>query len=521
MNARDEIIIALSDIDPKHLRCVTPLLCTRPAVTWRMIMKRSVKWTGKLIGAAAAAVIVLGLIILPGLWQDNKPIQAASPTEEEPLRICFDIGISDSGIRPENISPLVNAFSNQLKRATGLEHYVIETIPGSGMERESMLEHLRTEILAGGGPDVFILETEGWDEECLFPYPERAMTDGAFYDLTALLKEAKYMEPEKLTATVLAGGQIDGRQVALPLTYSFRSTVYKQKDVPPPQQAMTWAECAQSDDPAYVHAAGFGLDLYGSSFPADILGELADYQKGKLSFSQQELEDMLFTLFESRKTLDFEALPMNLIGNLGADYSDDISLFQASGLDQKLVNKNGMFYATQLFETGLVGGNDYYGAPEEDLTYLPLFNREGGVTVQVASWAAVNANSQYPRDAFTVLDYLFSEEIQLDNSGMDREHSLCSLELRYPAFSLLDRAGQESCPIGTWWITDKSFESLSWVREQINCVRFPDPMEKKLCLLVWDCWQTYESNHDGDWREAMRPVIAKAYQELELLLAES
>lgn len=517
MNARDEIIIALSDIDPKHLRCVTPLLCTRPAVTWRMIMKRSVKWTGKLIGAAAAAVIVLGLIILPGLWQDNTPIQAASPTEEEPLRICFDVGLSISGV---NVPSVVNSFSSRLKQATGLEHYVIETIPGSGAERESTLEHLRTELLTGGGPDVFILETDGLGEECLFQYPKRAMTDGAFYDLTELLKEAQYMEPEKLTAPVLAGGQINGRQVALPLTYSFWSTVYKQKDVPPPQQAMTWTECAQSDDPAYVHAAGFGLDLYGGSFPADIFGDPADYQKGKLSFSQQELEDMLFTLFESRETLDFEALPMNLIGNLGVEYSDDIILFQASGLDQKLVSKNGMFYATQVFETGLVGGNDYYGAPEEDLTYLPLFNRDGGVTARVSSWAAVNANSRYPRDAFTVLDYLFSEKEQLNNHGSEW-NTIYSLETRYHAFSLLDRAGQESCPINTWWITDKSFESLSWVREQINCVRFPDPMEQTLYLLVWDCWQTYESNHDGDWREAMRPVIAKAYQELELLLAES
>ncbi|MBQ6856226.1 MAG: hypothetical protein IJO13_03890, partial [Lachnospiraceae bacterium] len=148
---------------------------------------------------------------IDGAPQTNTGIQACADdvilmgnTEsEDPLRICIDLmdyGTSDS----TQDTKALNDFLYQLKETVGLENVVLEIIPspnifnGSQEEfearaevRTAAIERIETEMMNGGGPDVFLMTympylglmwldgSEKYEKTgCLFQYPEKAMEYG-------------------------------------------------------------------------------------------------------------------------------------------------------------------------------------------------------------------------------------------------------------------------------------------------------------------------------------------------------
>ena len=63
----------------------------------------------------------------------------------------------------------------------------IQTLPGEGPERETEIEKLRTEIMAGKGPDVYLLESDQDNiaevRSYLLENPYQAMQSGALAPL--------------------------------------------------------------------------------------------------------------------------------------------------------------------------------------------------------------------------------------------------------------------------------------------------------------------------------------------------
>lgn len=517
-----EFLSALSQVDQKHIKLARPFLRAEP--NWRYFVKKSMSVTMKIIGAAAAAVIVLGLIFLPGLWQDNTPIQAASPTEEEPLRICIDL--CNPVIDPNPANQAIQQFRAQLKKI-GLEHVKIESIPRGGERRELMITRLRTEIMAGDGPDVLILSNYAWADgeiKSLVPYPEKAMADGKFLDLTGYLERPSYMKPEELTETVLKGGQYDGKQMILPLTYRFQSAVFLQKDVAPPE-AMTWDECIKSGDPAHRYAAGYSNFITGSmqGYLSQVMGKAVDCESGTLNFSKEEMEQVITAVIEAKEKNDQPERAAR--GTMGLQYGvsmewDCQALFPDSDWEEKWLKTS----KGQLSKTGLFGNNpDPHTEFESDegITYFPLYNRQGGVTAEINYWAAVSATTEYPDDAFLVLDFLLSREEQMKKGRP--EQSLYGFMLGTTTFPILNDAGSPENPISKWYLNEKSFAAIDQVKRQINAVTFHTPIDKKLQSLLMNCLFAYEDSQENgkNWREEIKQPIDSIYEEMELLAAES
>ncbi len=112
----------------------------------------------------------------------EAPVSAAeesSVEEADPnaLRICLEAGTelaqSDSDIRV-----LETLLASGLRMAGGPENIVFDSIPYSGSEREIALDKIRTDIMAGEGPDVFVVTVQG--SSSVFPIPEKAMQEGLF-----------------------------------------------------------------------------------------------------------------------------------------------------------------------------------------------------------------------------------------------------------------------------------------------------------------------------------------------------
>ena len=90
-------------------------------------------------------------------------------------------------------------------------------------ERTSEIQKIRTEIMAGNGPDVFLLGcadeliSEEDQQECLFSNVNKAMESGGFAALDTYMQKDEYWEHDTYQPAILKAGQYKGRQYVIPL----------------------------------------------------------------------------------------------------------------------------------------------------------------------------------------------------------------------------------------------------------------------------------------------------------------
>lgn len=492
-----EMLTALTDIDPKYLKDFHRFL--RPEPKWRIIMKKSAKWTGKIIGTAAAAVIVLGLIFL-SVWQNSTPLRSAAPTEEDPLCICIDTGFYGENYSFSSVKNGAYYLKQSLtERGLNVE---MEIIPESGEERETTLQRIRTEIMSGEGPDVFLctcINTSVIDttEATLFPFPERAMADGLFLPLDSYLENAQYMEMDKMHPVIMEAGKTDKGQMIMPISFTLPITAYKEGEAELPPAETTFADVVNSDDPILWSTATYSYrqdnQMY-CHFPY-LFTELADYKTGELTVLEEDLVQTLKGISTLRNARTSEELP--------AHFSEQLSF------DTYKIQ-----YVGEDLRQGI-----YDSTPQ---VILPLYNQKGGATALVNSFAAVNANTQQPENAFLVVDLILSKSMCKSN---ELYTFFCqnSLPVHMEMGELRDydpSIGRTSCPYGVKGhgsLEGPAFAAYSKAREQISYTRFYTLLDRELVNLVMSCrGEIQMSDEDG-----FRSAISKSYEKLQRLLDES
>ena len=114
--------------------------------------------------------------------------------ERGPVVIC-----ADESFR-EDLKELISYLA-----ATGNEtEYELLVLPDDTEDREPELTRLRTEIMAGEGPDAFILDAtipgtvtdSGEPLEALFPNVEKSMYSHLFLDLEEMVQNSEIIELE-------------------------------------------------------------------------------------------------------------------------------------------------------------------------------------------------------------------------------------------------------------------------------------------------------------------------------------
>ena len=163
---------------------------------------------------------------------------------KKPLRILMDIqrhGFSSSWDYM-NTEKAINEFLAAIRTDIGGQDVVVEFIPSSPddesftVARATAVSRLRVEILAGGGPDVFIMrykETAGtsglnYDAgDVLFKYPQKVMESGLFLPLDDYIENnTKHTEWEKFPQAVMAAGRNSEGQQIVPINFTFPVIVY-------------------------------------------------------------------------------------------------------------------------------------------------------------------------------------------------------------------------------------------------------------------------------------------------------
>ena len=289
------------------------------------------------------------------------------------IELCVDIpgiGLYDSSSIQSAINNLVAEMNTQ-----GIETEIaVRFIAPKGDERETELRKLKTEIMAGKGPDLFLIGYGTEIETMLFPSPEKSMQNKLFLPLDGYLENAKYMEKDNFLSAVWEAGSWDGAQYILPLTYTFPATVFLAEDVSL-DAPMTYGEMAENPDLNFVASVSWvksGSTL-GNHF-IDTFEKILDAENDSVSLSESELQEHMHQMLEiTEKELDGK------LSGVAPHFQVNLSAVFNTFIDPFL-------------------GEDYFHdiSPEDDITFVPIFNSTGGVTASVISYMAVSAATENP-----------------------------------------------------------------------------------------------------------------------------
>lgn len=224
------------------------------------------------------AIPILSLILCVLLFSCNQ-------NQPDALRICLDIGnqfdTSEGASFQESAAKgLVNSLkAAALSQERDLGEIEIEVIPSSqesSSEREAMLQRIRTEIMTGNGPDVFICCTEGMGDfqvegSRLFPYLAKSMADEMFLPLDDYIEKFQMVSRDELVEPVLKGGKdSQGRQVVVPLCYSIPCMVWEQAAVNSEDYAgKNWQDVLSSGNPVLSEQLRWVWPI--TTFPPDTM----------------------------------------------------------------------------------------------------------------------------------------------------------------------------------------------------------------------------------------------------------
>lgn len=338
-------------------------------------MKRS-----RLAALLLAASLLAGCAGSAGGASGSAPQSAGGAGTQEPvaLTICLDpdaqaqYGASLRALLAEEF-PQVEAQYELLPEDPG--YYPRQD--GTD-ETAAKAMQLRTEIMAGQGPDLFLLCA---DNRLLFPDPDKQMRAGVFLDL------GPYMDTiaagHSLNETVLAAGQADGAQYLLPLTYSVPAVAGDGGalgELPADSLAPAdWLEqllAAAGGDAGQIALLKYMLNRVCAAPVPDYAGQTL------------AMDDSLAALMalaarpDANEAGAFEAAQQPFfLGSLGA----------ADGLEE------------QLAERALAGQQPVAAA-------VP--NGAGGVTASVRLYAGVRANSPHGALAAEILNGLLAPQRQ-------------------------------------------------------------------------------------------------------------
>lgn len=397
--------------------------------------------------------------------------------QEEVLTICVDSQLEQAG------QELVNTWE-QINEGEKAELVII---PDNAEMAKTRIAELRTEIMSGGGPDVFLLKCVDPDasEDCpvLFSNPEKMMYSDVFLPLDEYVGDAQYMNVDAWNQTILESGRTEEGQLLLPVCYGYGAYAFRTKDIEIMEKLpFSWDEVISGEDKISTEgiAANFFLGFY------DVFGKLADYQNETLLLSEEDLlkrvQEAIWFNKKGEEARNMGKFPEAVSGNRVRD-----SFLVDLENDQK-----------------------------QKHTIFAFPNIDGGVTANITLYTAVNRNTALPEEAFSLLDILFSDEIMCGKgfqTGDITHGSTIGAALKvYGGFLVNDNALQTSCA----WIAREDAEAIQKMNSQVSVVRYNSDLDRELQKLYENC---YNFGRPGS-EEEIKQLVSQTFNILRMRLSE-
>lgn len=166
----------------------------------------------------------------------------------------------------------------------------VEYISTNEEERENQIQKLRTKIMAGDGPDVYLLNSIRSDTSKtvtpLFENPYKTMQSGALASLDRYMEKDKYWENGTYKKEFLEAGQYKGKQYVIPLSCFYEVLVSENDDIGylSDMDLTQWYEESKTSDHVQLKQLMEGRNMCAESW----FKEAVDYENKKVNFDKEK-----------------------------------------------------------------------------------------------------------------------------------------------------------------------------------------------------------------------------------------
>lgn len=245
---------------------------------------------------------ILAAIMLTGLCGC-----AQKQVETKKLWVVTEVSCSDG------MNYQAEMIARRMEQANPGLTVELEILPTDPQEREARLTQLRTKIMSGAGPDVYLLPTGGTlttdyvneyhhrvtqttQVEPLFLDVTQAMRSGQFLDISAYYEKDDALEISALKREVMDAGVVNSRRYVLPLRFNI-PVMFTDKDL---WERFGLSEALLESDglplsQTLMENAGDDNIVTGLRLPADLslLSQPFDYGTETLQITQQTIADYM------------------------------------------------------------------------------------------------------------------------------------------------------------------------------------------------------------------------------------
>ena len=422
--------------------------------------------------ALLLTIVCLLTTFLPACRKKREP----TPT----LRVVTNVGFQDEQFGGEDDLRSVIEYFGGLPNGTEIE---LEVLPMEGAELHTRLTRLRTEMLTGDGPDVFLMyEPPLPDRETLFQIPQQAM-DKYFMPLDELKDSAEHMDWDAMNEKVMAAGRTDKGQMLLPLFYgcAMARTDQSLGEIPG-----SWDEAVASGDRAVREC--YSAAMYYEALRDLALGDVADYESETLLITEEELNRRI------KEALAFDEYDRE---TSGAEFMWEPMVLEADTREGRVRQMN------------------------EDK--MLLRNAAGGVTAKVNTYIAINSSTTHKEDAIALVDIMASREFlsleafwserrTLDISSMFLFNGMKAWNGGMPIYDDFFDGGRTIMYM--YSLPDYRQDICREMLDSISYVYIPSTIDQELKVLLQDCKEA------GSEAEVDK-LVSKCYSSMKMILAES
>lgn len=387
----------------------------------------------RVIWGALAAITAALLLVLAGCG-------GKGPTRDEPftLRLLSNADPADTYGMNYEIKRLIKEYEANHENVT----IELESMPASGEERETWLEQLRTEIMAGQGPDLYLMtpyrtEQVGYNasqtvlDGGLFPDVEQVMYNGLFCDVSALYDADDELDTVGLVTGVMDAGVVDGARYMLPLRYTY-PVVYadterlEQSGMDVETMKSSWTgfynELLEHGDTPWFNGAS-AVSMYSLN-PLCRFPDLIDYKGGRVLLTAGELAEYTRQCWELLSRGERIANGVPSVGMYvwqGGWFPLSVPELEDGGEDPWALMRAPLVVNSFSNVANVAAIAQAEGV---ELEMFPLRCADGSLIAEITWWGAVGAGSEHPEAAYDFLRLLLLPESQWElKRPLGNEHN--------------------------------------------------------------------------------------------------
>ncbi len=325
--------------------------------------------------------------------------------------------------------------------------------------READITRLETQIIAGGGPDVFLFGYDDYIDCKPFPDLDKAMQNGAFLDCSEwLLAFDTDVFGDEFWQVVMETGRIENAQYFIPLSFQATVAIGAQNTIASSgldTAAAMISTTAFTDELARVYAQNNNYTtLFSRVIVANLATPVMDYDTNYVRLDEAQVKE-LFLLEQS---------VADAVWNQGAN--NFTQEFTQTGEEQFYAKETiRLASGERLFYLNGVSTSIYLlwqmAAKNITASILPLPNEYGTATAVVDSCVSINANTKNELAASLFVAYLLSAKAQ-NNAAYPT--SIFQLPIRIDSLASAANAFR-AYMTNLWWMNPTDEKIALWEAE--------------------------------------------------------